>query len=126
MVNESPLESADISPCICFPNQAQFQPMQYLIGIENSMSSGKTIQIFTETHAQEINMVKNESIIKTDNGYNVTAQNIVLATNAPIVDKVSKIYDKQVAYRTYVIAAKIQKNTIPLVFTGIQETKIKI
>ena len=41
MVNESPLESADISPCICFPNQAQFQPMQYLIGIVNSMSSGK-------------------------------------------------------------------------------------
>ena len=126
MVNESPLESADISPCICFPNQAQFQPMQYLIGIVNSMSSGKGVQIFTETHAQEINMVKNESIIKTDNGYNVTAQNIVLATNAPIVDKVSKIYDKQVAYRTYVIAAKIQKNTIPLALywdTGNQRSK---
>ena len=71
-------------------------------------------------------MVKNESIIKTDNGYNVTAQNIVLATNAPIVDKVSKIYDKQVAYRTYVIAAKIQKNTIPLALywdTGNQNSK---
>lgn len=113
MVNESPLESADISPCICFPNQAQFQPMQYLIGIVNAISS-KGVQIFTETHAQEINMVNNEGIIITDNGYNVTAQNIVLATNAPIVDKVSKIYDKQVAYRTYVIAAKIQKNRIPL------------
>jgi hypothetical protein len=24
---ESPLESTDISPCICFQNQAQFQPM---------------------------------------------------------------------------------------------------
>ena len=126
MVNKSPLESADISPCICFPNQAQFQPMQYLIGIVNFMSSEKGVQIFTETHAQEINMVKNERIMKTDNGYNVTAQNIVLATNAPIVDKVSKIYDKQVAYRTYVIAAKIQKNTIPLALywdTGNQRSK---
>jgi glycine/D-amino acid oxidase-like deaminating enzyme len=125
MVNESPLESADISPCICFPNQAQFQPMQYLTGIVNAMSA-KGVQIFTQTHAQEINMVNNEGIIKTDNGYNVTAQNIVLATNAPIVDKVSKIYDKQVAYRTYVIAVKIQKNTIPLALywdTGNQISK---
>jgi glycine/D-amino acid oxidase-like deaminating enzyme len=125
MVNESPLESADISPCICFPNQAQFQPMQYLTGIVNAMSA-KGVQIFTQTHAQEINMVNNEGIIKTDSGYNVTAQNIVLATNAPIVDKVSKIYDKQVAYRTYVIAVKIQKNTIPLALywdTGNQISK---
>jgi glycine/D-amino acid oxidase-like deaminating enzyme len=124
MVNESPLESY-ISPCICFPNQAQFQPMQYLTGIVNAMSA-KGVQIFTQTHAQEINMVNNEGIIKTDNGYNVTAQNIVLATNAPIVDKVSKIYDKQVAYRTYVIAVKIQKNTIPLALywdTGNQISK---
>jgi glycine/D-amino acid oxidase-like deaminating enzyme len=125
MVNESPLESSDISPCICFPNQAQFQPMQYLTGIVNVMNA-KGVQIFTQTHAQEINMVNNEGIIKTDSGYNVTAQNIVLATNAPIVDKVSKIYDKQVAYRTYVIAAKIQKNTIPLALywdTGNQISK---
>ena len=126
MVNESPLESADISPCICFPNQAQFQPMRYLIGIVNSMSSERGVQIFTETHAQEINMLKNEGIIKTDNSCNVTAQNIVLATNAPIVDKVSKIYDKQIAYRTYVIAAKIRKNSIPLALywdTGNQRSK---
>ena len=125
MVNESPLESADISPCICFPSQAQFQPMQYLIGMVNAMSS-KGVQILTETHAQEINMVNNEGIIRTDNGYKVTAQNIVLATNAPIVDKVSKIYDNQVAYRTYVIAAKIQKNGIPLALywdTGNQMSK---
>jgi glycine/D-amino acid oxidase-like deaminating enzyme len=126
MVNESPLESADISPCICFPNQAQFQPMQYLIGVVKSMTSEKCVQIFTETHAQEIQMLENEGIIKTDNGCNVTAHNIVLATNAPIVDKVSKIYEKQIAYRTYAIAAKIRKNTIPLALywdTGNQRSK---
>ena len=126
MVNESPLESADISPCICFPNQAQFQPMQYLIGVVKSMTPEKGVQIFTETHAQEIKMLKNEGIIKTDNGCNVTAHSIVLATNAPIVDKVSKIYDKQIAYRTYAIAAKIRKNTIPLALywdTGNQRSK---
>jgi glycine/D-amino acid oxidase-like deaminating enzyme len=65
-------------------------------------------------------------VIKTDRGYSVTAQSIVLATNAPIVDKVSKIYEKQVAYRTYAIAARIQKNSIPLALywdTGNQKSK---
>ena len=126
MINESPLESADISPCICFPDQAQFQPIQYLTGIAHSMIRDKEVQIFTETHAQDIKRIDTDSVIKTDKGHAVTAQSIVLATNAPIVDKVSKIYDKQLAYRTYVIAARIRKNSIPLALywdTGDQKSK---
>jgi glycine/D-amino acid oxidase-like deaminating enzyme len=126
MITESPLESADISPCICFSDQAQFQPMQYLTEIAYSMSLHKGVQIFTETHALDIKNIKTDSIIKTDKGYSVTAQSIVLATNAPIVDKVSKIYDKQLAYRTYAIAARITKNSIPLALywdTGDQKSK---
>ncbi|MDW0323964.1 MAG: FAD-dependent oxidoreductase, partial [Nitrososphaeraceae archaeon] len=113
IIIKSPLESSDISPCIVFPDQAQFQPMLYLRGIAQNISRDR-VQIFTQTHAQEIKKVNNDTIIKTNDGHNVTAQSIVLATNAPIVDKISKIYDKQVAYRTYVIAVKVRKNSIPL------------
>jgi Rieske Fe-S protein len=45
--------------------------------------------------------------------YTVKARNIVIATNAPIIDETSKIYDKQEAYRTYVIGARIKKGAIP-------------
>ena len=124
--DESPLESKDTSPCICFQDQAQFQPMLYLKGIANKIKQHDESKIFTETHAQEIQSHNSESVIKTDGGYGVTAQNIVLATNAPIIDNVSKIYDKQVAYRTYVIAAEIQKDSIPSALywdTGNQESK---
>ncbi|CAN5565289.1 hypothetical protein BH18THE1_BH18THE1_08350 [soil metagenome] len=113
MIIKSPLDSADISPCILFPHQAQFQPLLYLRGIAQIMKRDRGVQIFTETHAKDIKNVNNESIIKTSDGYNVTANNIVLATNAPIVDKISKIYEKQVAYRTYAIAVKVRKNMIP-------------
>jgi glycine/D-amino acid oxidase-like deaminating enzyme len=68
-------------------------------------------------------------LIKTSDGFEITALNIVLATNAPIVDKVSKIYDKQQAYRTYVIAANIQKAAIPKALywdTGNQKSKENI
>ena len=124
--NKSPLKSKDISPCICFHDQAQFQPMQYLKGIASKINQYNEAKIFTETHAQEIQSDNSKCVVKTDSGDSVTAQNIVLATNAPIIDEVSMIYDKQVAYRTYVVAVEIQKNSIPSGLywdTGNQESK---
>ena len=124
--SESPLETKDISPCICFKGQAQFQPMLYLTSIANKMSQNNKVKIFTETHAQEIQNDNSTSVIKTNTGHSVTAQDIVLATNAPIIDKVSKIYDKQGAYRTYVIVTQIKKNSVPLALywdTGNQNSK---
>lgn len=111
--SKSPLGSKETSPCICFQDQAQFQPMLYLMAIAKKMSQNNEVKIFTETHAQEIQTVDSMNVIKTNTGYTVTAKDVVLATNAPIIDNVSRIYDKQVAYRTYVVVAEIQKNTIP-------------
>jgi glycine/D-amino acid oxidase-like deaminating enzyme/nitrite reductase/ring-hydroxylating ferredoxin subunit len=108
IVEKAPLQSFNTGPCIRFPNQAQFQPLKYLRGLYHSIIK-KGGQIFTETHAQEINL----DGIKTADGHTVNAKNIVIATNAPIIDKTSKIYDKQDAYRTYVIGARIKKGAIP-------------
>ena len=55
----------------------------------------------------------NADSIKTVNNCILKARNIVIATNAPMIDKTSKIYDKQDAYRTYVIGARIKKGVIP-------------
>jgi glycine/D-amino acid oxidase-like deaminating enzyme/nitrite reductase/ring-hydroxylating ferredoxin subunit len=102
--------SFDTGPCLLFPNQAQFHPLKYLNGVTEAIvrNGGK---IFTETHIQDILPSLNQ--VKTSDGYTAFAKNIVIATNAPIVDKVSKIYDKQQAYRTYVIGARIKKDKIP-------------
>jgi glycine/D-amino acid oxidase-like deaminating enzyme/nitrite reductase/ring-hydroxylating ferredoxin subunit len=108
IVERAPLESFNTGPCIRFPNQAQFQPLKYLKGIQNSILKNGG-HVFTETHAQEVNV----DSIKTEEGYTLKARNIVIATNAPIIDKTSKIYDKQGAYRTYVIGARIKKGVIP-------------
>ncbi len=101
--------SFDTGPCILFPNQAQFHPLKYLKGLSEAILcyGGK---IYTETHVQDI-LLPNE--IKTSDGYTAFAKNIVIATNAPIIDKVSKIYEKQQAYRTYVIGARIKKDKVP-------------
>src|ERR687891_434577 len=108
IVEKAPLQSFNTGPCIRFPNQAQFQPLKYLRGLSLAIIKNGG-QIYTETHAQEVN----SDGIKTLNDYRVKAKNIVVATNAPIIDKTSKIYDKQDAYRTYVIGARIKKDAIP-------------
>jgi glycine/D-amino acid oxidase-like deaminating enzyme len=131
--HESPLSNADISPCIRFPNQAQFQPMVYLQGLASAMTSQSRTKIFTEAHAEEVesagtkNGKKNK--IKTQNGFTISADNVVLATNAPIVDKESKIYDKQQASRTYAIAIRVAKGSVPRALywdTGNQKSKERV
>ena len=101
--------SFDTGPCLLFPNQAQFHPLKYLKGLSEAILSygGK---IYTATHVKDI-LPPNK--IKTSDGYTAFAKNIVIATNAPIIDKVSKIYEKQQAYRTYVIGARIKKDKVP-------------
>lgn len=108
VVEKAPLQSFNTGPCIRFPNQAQFQPLKYLRGLYHAIIRNEG-QIFTETHVQEIN----SDSIKTIDDYTLKARNIVIATNAPIIDKTSKIYDKQDAFRTYVIGARIKKGAIP-------------
>ena len=108
LIGNGPLQSFNMGPCIRFPNQAQFQPLKYLRGISRAIIRNGG-QIFTETHAQEVS----SGSIKTTNGYTLKARNIVVATNAPIINKTRKIYDKQDAYRTYVIGARIKKGAIP-------------
>ena len=113
LMEELPLLHRDMGPCICFPNQAQFQPLYYLAGLAKVITSKYKVNIFTETHAQEIKCEEGKGAVTTSDGFKITASYIVLATNAPIVDKISKIYDKQQAYRTYAIAANIPRNSIP-------------
>jgi glycine/D-amino acid oxidase-like deaminating enzyme/nitrite reductase/ring-hydroxylating ferredoxin subunit len=103
----TPLQSFNNAPCIRFPNQAQFQPLKYLSGLAKAIIRSGGF-VYTETHVQDVNATG----VKTSDGHKVHAKNVVVATNAPIIDKISKIYDKQVAYRTYVIAAHIKKGTV--------------
>ena len=110
IISKVPNLSFDTGPCLLFPNQAQFHPLKYLKGITEAIVHNGGM-IFTETHIQDILPALNQ--VKTSDGYTAFAKNIVIATNAPIIDKVSKIYDKQQAYRTYVIGARIKKDKIP-------------
>jgi glycine/D-amino acid oxidase-like deaminating enzyme/nitrite reductase/ring-hydroxylating ferredoxin subunit len=105
--------------CIHFPGQGQFHIMKYLKGLSDAIIKMGG-EIFTETRAEHISETGAEA-----NGYKITAKKIVVATNTPVNDWI-KIHGKQAAYRTYVIAGKIPKGTLPQSLwwdTGDQDTK---
>jgi glycine/D-amino acid oxidase-like deaminating enzyme/nitrite reductase/ring-hydroxylating ferredoxin subunit len=107
LVPHAPLDSFDTGPAIRFPQQAQFQPLKYLHGLCKAILN-RNGRIFTETHVEKVS----GKGITTSDGYVIEAKKIVIATNAPIVDKASKIYEKQAPYRTYVVGAIIRKGSV--------------
>lgn len=92
---------------IKFNSQAQFHPLNYLKGLCDAIvKSGGNI--YTNTHAKEIDSTG----IITNEGFKIKAKHVVVATNSP-VNNLYKMHLKQYAYRTYVIGAKIKKDTLP-------------
>ena len=108
ILDRAPLQSFDTGPCIRFPRQAQFQPLKYISGLADAIER-RGSRIYTGTHVRDVTATG----VRTEEGRKVSAKKIVVATNAPIIDKISKIYDRQDAYRTYVVAARIRKGAIP-------------
>lgn len=107
VMGEVPGLSNQPGPCLRFHNQAQFHPLKYISRLCEIIASSGGI-IFTSTHVKEIT----SSSVATDTGYVVSAEHIVIATNTPVNDKFT-IHLKQFPYRTYVIAAKIKKDSLP-------------
>ena len=108
---------------LCFLNQAQFHPLKYLKGLCKAIEQmgGK---IFTGTHASDID----HRGITTGGGFTVKAKHVVVATNSP-VNNLFTMYEKQNAYRTYVIGALVKKNLLPKALwwdTGNFESNSKI
>ncbi|PBQ32867.1 (2Fe-2S)-binding protein [Sphingobacteriaceae bacterium] len=90
-----------------FESQAQFHPLKYLKGLSKVIES-KGGRIYTNTHAKEVD----HTGIVTDEGFRVNAKHVVVATNSPVNNSFT-MHLKQYAYRTYVIATKIKKGSLP-------------
>jgi glycine/D-amino acid oxidase-like deaminating enzyme/nitrite reductase/ring-hydroxylating ferredoxin subunit len=94
-------------PCLKFSNQAQFHPLLYIQGLCDAIIKNGG-RIFTETHASDIN----HKGIKTADGFTVSADHVVVATNTPVNNMVA-MHLKQTAHRTYVIAGLVKKYSLP-------------
>jgi glycine/D-amino acid oxidase-like deaminating enzyme/nitrite reductase/ring-hydroxylating ferredoxin subunit len=105
-----PLSTFKQSPCLRFPDQAQFHVLKYLKHLISVIEQHKN-KIFCQTHVTKIEGGDTCHVI-TENQRIVTAKSVIVATNTPINDRLM-IHAKQAAYRTYVIAGLVPKHSIP-------------
>jgi glycine/D-amino acid oxidase-like deaminating enzyme/nitrite reductase/ring-hydroxylating ferredoxin subunit len=102
-----------------FPRQAQFHPLKYLNGVaEVIVNSGS--KIFTGTRVVSVedgDCVK----VKTADGYTITAQAAVVATNCPINDRVV-IHSKQAPYTTYAMCLRVTREVDHALFWDTAQT----
>jgi glycine/D-amino acid oxidase-like deaminating enzyme/nitrite reductase/ring-hydroxylating ferredoxin subunit len=109
-VARAPIDSFDTGPALRFPRQAQFHPLKYLRGLASAVRANGG-RLYGDTHVAKFNDGTPASV-ETREGLRVTAGALVVATNSPVNDRVA-IHTKQAAYRTYVIAARIPRGSMP-------------
>ncbi len=110
-VDSCPLPSFVTGPCLKFSGQLQFHPLKYLGGLTGCIVQGGGL-IFTNTRVHDVVEDGERASVKTDRGYQVTCGAVVVATNAPINDRLA-IHTKQAPYRTYAIGLEIPKGSVP-------------
>jgi glycine/D-amino acid oxidase-like deaminating enzyme/nitrite reductase/ring-hydroxylating ferredoxin subunit len=105
----APFPHFDTGPCLCFPGQAQFDPLRYVAGLVGAIERlGGRLR--SRSHVVAVEGGSNAHV-RTSAGREVRAQAIVVATNSPVNDRF-KIHTKQAPYRTYVIAARVPQGAL--------------
>jgi glycine/D-amino acid oxidase-like deaminating enzyme/nitrite reductase/ring-hydroxylating ferredoxin subunit len=110
LLDRAPITSFDTGPALRFPRQAQFHPLKYLNGLARAIVRDGG-QLYSGAHAVKIEDGE-PAKVTTSEGHVITADNIVVATNSPVNDWVI-LHTKQAAYRTYVIAARVPRGSVP-------------
>jgi glycine/D-amino acid oxidase-like deaminating enzyme/nitrite reductase/ring-hydroxylating ferredoxin subunit len=97
-------------PCLRFPRQAQMDALRYVEGLARAIErlGGR---IHGHTHAEAVEPGA-RVCVRTAAGRLVRAGNAILATNTPVHERLA-IHTKQVARRTFAIAARIPRGTVP-------------
>lgn len=106
-VARAPIADYDSGECLRFPRQGQFHVLKYLSGLARAVEQNGG-RLFSNTKALEWTG-EDAPEVRTENGQTIRAKSVVLATNYPLL---SKMFAKLPAYRTYVIGARVPKDSV--------------
>ena len=109
LLPRAPLSTFDTGPCLRFPRQGQFHPLNYLKGLARAIQRDGG-RICNGTHAQGIEGGASAKVT-TASGAVVSAGAVVVATNSPVNDLVA-MHTKQAPYLTYVIGAQVPRGSV--------------
>jgi glycine/D-amino acid oxidase-like deaminating enzyme len=105
----APIPGIDTGPCLRFPRQGQFHPLKYIAGLARAIRRlGGTMHCGVHAEAIEGG---DKPRVHTKDGQRIDCDALVLATNAPIHDRVA-IHAPQASCTTYVIAARVPRGSV--------------
>ena len=104
--DRAPMPGVNTGRCLRFPRMGRFHPRKYLAGLADAITrdGGR----FFTARGVFVGSDGKTATVRTEAGHTVIARAAVVATNAPINDRVT-IHTKQAPYRTYVIAASVPR-----------------
>jgi glycine/D-amino acid oxidase-like deaminating enzyme/nitrite reductase/ring-hydroxylating ferredoxin subunit len=105
-----PLAHCERQLVLRYPRQATFHPLKYLKGLVAAIEA-KGGSFHRDTIVERFEE-RDGKVVVTAGGGTITAQAVVVATNAPIVDRFA-LHTKMAPYRTYAMAFSIPKGAIP-------------
>jgi glycine/D-amino acid oxidase-like deaminating enzyme/nitrite reductase/ring-hydroxylating ferredoxin subunit len=99
------------TPCLRFPDQATFHPIKYLEALASAISRAGG-RLFANSPVATVEEKGDAVSITLRDGLRIAADHVVVATNAPINDRLA-IHAKQAPYRTYAAAYEIARGSLP-------------
>ena len=110
-VDGAPVPGLDTGRALRFPNQGRFHPARYLAGLARAIQA-RGGRLFANTVYVDHDESDGRVTINTEVGARITASVAVFATNSPVNDTV-KLHTKEIPMRTYAIAARVPKGSVP-------------
>ncbi len=100
----------EIAGAIKFADQAQFHPRKYILHLAKTIQ-GEGSYLFENTRVTQVEG-ENPCQIVTQGGPTITAQDVIVATNLPILDQ-GLFFAKTYPERSYLIGARIEHSQDP-------------
>jgi glycine/D-amino acid oxidase-like deaminating enzyme/nitrite reductase/ring-hydroxylating ferredoxin subunit len=110
MRDSAPVPGLNTGRALRFPRQATFHPLKYLAGLVRALKSYGG-QVYGRTHVTAIES-ELPARVRTEGGFVVTADAVVVATNSPVNDLIT-MHTKQSPYRTYALSARVPAGSVP-------------
>ncbi|MGQ9365659.1 FAD-dependent oxidoreductase [Azospirillum sp. ST 5-10] len=111
LVDRPPPAVAHPGPCLRFPRQGRFHPLKYLAGLLRAFQV-RGGRLATGVHVAGLDEDDGGVTVRLAAGGTVAADAAVVATNSPVSDRFT-IHTKQAPYRTYAIAARVERGAVP-------------
>src|SRR3954454_12828878 len=109
--DDAPIPGIRTGRALRVPDPGRLHPTKYLAGLARAILAGGG-RIYSNTAYVSHNEADDRVEISTEGGHTIRTGAAVFATNSPVNDKVA-IHTKQSPYRTYAIAARVPKGSVP-------------